>query len=270
MRTIMLVTATLVAVSLAGCSDEPPSGEITSSGMGAAVEGHVHSAEYVTFDDPLAGNAANDAAGGCTGDDLPPPQAGQDDPFAAQRCRYASSELNYMIITLPDPAASGWQMAFSCNACTEPRGSPSAITGMAPGPWAWNHTSEEARGDNKQQTFDQFTLLLDGTPIAVSGIAGPSDSLAFVPELTTVSFAASYKGKDLTITVSGISAEDPIPVTGWLVNVDDVGVKTHAEEFAIAGNGEFMYTASKAIDSFQQVHIHLAGTNINIASGDVT
>lgn len=260
MRFAALLALSLLAVTLAGCSDDPPAGDIASSGAAYGIDGHVHSSTFQQFNDPTPqGPSPANVVPSCMADGAP----AELDPVIGQyRCTQAFSELNYLFVSLPQ---ASWTMAFSDSTGTNPDAGAKALTDNGDGSYAWNHTEE---GQYIMDTHDQVTLYAGTTAVATSGL-NDGDSLEIVPALQGISYSANYSGKSLTGTVTGISEEEPVAVTGWLVTVDDAGVKTHEEQVDLSGNGEFTHDAGMNIADFDEFHIHLAGTSINLATGTI-
>ncbi len=256
MRVLML-TMTLAAVALAGCSDDPITGDFQSEGSSLTIDGHVHSGAFVSFNDPTS-QVGGPADQECLADGAPP----QADPAVGNyRCTQASTEFNYMFLQLPDIGGFGWTMAFADSTGTNPMGTASALTDNGDGTWAWNYTSDV----NEKDMFDSVVLMMDGTVAATSGIEG-SSALAIVDDLQGITFTGDYENKELTLTVEGIGEINGFTYTAWLVTVDDAGVKTHGESFSVT-DGENTFTATQNIDKYQEVHIHVTGTQMNVAVG---
>lgn len=259
MRFAMFLSLSLAAVALAGCSDDPAAGEFSSSGPAYGIDGHVHSSEFQEFVDPTP-QPLKDNGVMCLADNVPevPPAT---DPLDSQRCTPAYSELNYLFTTLPQAT---WTMAFTDSNGVNPDLAAGALTDNGDGTFAWNYTQE---GTYVMETHDQVTLYAGSTAVATSGL-GSGDSLQVVEALSGIGYSATYSGRDVTVTVTGIDAEAPVAISGWLVLVDDAGAKTHEEQVTLAA-GENTYTAGMAIADFQEFHIHLAGTAVNLATGTV-
>ncbi len=259
MRQAILLAVSFIAITLAGCSDAPPSGEFTSSGSAFAPDGHVHSSLFQDFNDPTS-NPGNDAGvPSCLADGAP---AQLDPVLGTYRCTQAYSEINYLFLALP--TATGYSMGLYDTTGTNTLDGVSTITDNGDGTFFWNFTRE---GENIKDKYDAVALLYNDKPVAVSGLSDGS-ALEPVEALKGISFSVSYDGKDLTLTLTGTDMEAGFSYTAWLVSQDETGAYTHDESFSVS-EGETMFKAEQNIDKYDEVHVHLTGTSINVAKGTV-
>ena len=99
-----------------------------------------------------------------------------------------------------------------------------------------------------------------------SAMIGSSGQFEVADALKGVSFSATHSGSELILNTNGIGN---YTVDGWLVSMDEeTGVKTHDERFSVA-NGETIFEAPMNISDYAEVHLHVAGTKINIAVGTI-
>ncbi len=243
------VSLILLTVALAGCADDPPSGEFASTGPSIAMTGDV-SIEYVSFNDPL-GIAQNENDITCTNRQALP---------ADQHCRSPSTTFNvhFMPNGIPQPDAStGYSVVAMSTATPEPL-MVGELTQGADGMWALNNTFDS----DLESELSAVELRMGDLTVATANTAGGTpNAFETVAELRGVSFEGSYKGKQLDMVVSGI----PTNVTGvgWLVMMNEEGGMDHSVSFPVM-NGEVSFAAESNIADYAEVHIHAGGSKINL------
>ncbi len=262
MRTTLLVAVSILAVAFAGCTDEPPTGEFSSSGNALMMTGAVASFESQDFNNPYPQTEGTLAE--CAQD----PQA--QPPVQACERPYTVMTLN--LSSLPATSGKIYSVKWYSMA-TGAQQDLDVLSGMdmpADGTWMANEYTFDNTADcaaskdsdmcNKANTYDSVVLYLDDILVASAPLSTGA-AFEFDEGLLGASFTGSYSGKDLTLTVSGLGN---YTYEAWLISTDDAGVVTHEEKFTVV-NGENTFTASQTINKFSGVHIHVAGTKLNVA-----
>jgi len=247
----MRVTPTLVAlamftVALAGCSEETPSGGFSTTGHDVKADGTVtlaYQARVVPQDQPTI----------CQ---IPPvvPNIECKDP-------YTNVSAHFMM--LAQPSSEGYTLWF-----TSVAGNETEIGALVE-----NETGEGMYDlplmtfeENHEDQFDAVELRMGDVVIASAGTTEGEQTFELNAELTMISAEATWEGKKLMGTVGGATNAS---YTGWLVATDEAGELLHEESFAITGDGAFEYEAQRTIGEFTAFHIHLAGSKVNVALGDI-
>ncbi len=265
MRTTLLVAVSILAVAFAGCTEEPPKGEFSSSGNALVLEGKVESFESRDFNNPYT--QTDGTLLECAANDTQAPEQ-------VERCTYPNTVMTVNFTNLPDPSGKTYTIKFNSEAAgTEQDIAPLNIHEMG-GAWMGSYTfdntadcasSKDNQACNKANSYDSVVLYLDDTLVASAGLSSGA-AFAFDDDLLGASFTATYTGKDLTVTVSGLGNHT---YEGWLIKTDDAGVVTHEEKFTVQ-NGENLLQAKETIDKYSGFHIHVAGTKLNVAVGSIS
>lgn len=241
----LLLTIMMAAVALAGCSDDPATGEFSSSSSGLKVDGSIDFAFQAREVPEAAGQQAPDEyctlAEGAPEGTLP-------------KCIPASTDVTVHLMDVTDPGpGNSYNVVLIANGTVfKDLGTAALVDGMFE---LTAHFDEDLEG-----RFTEVQIRFGEFPLAT---ASPSGGAFDVNSMARATFEGSYTGKDLSLTVTGLL--DGISYTGWLVVIDEeTGEKTHEESFSVA-EGENIYTAERSIDQYSEVHIHVGSSTINVA-----
>ncbi len=252
----ILVAFSVLAVALAGCSDDPPSGDISGSRSGLTVDGTID-LEYQAANNPYpyAGTEL-EALFACNPDALAGP-AGQ------ETCSDPYSIVSAHVMTVPMPSSDGYKLYYTSSSGEEMEIGALTETG---GMYNLNQTFEE-----DYSSFEEIHIRMGSLSIATATNGAGSQTFAANQSLMGTSLGGSWKGKTLNLEVSGLPAvPSGVTFNGWLVSVDaDTGEKTHEEQFPIEGDGAVSFKASKSLTNYDEVHVHVAGSQVNLAIADL-
>ncbi len=263
MRTTLLVAVSILAVAFAGCTEEPPKGEFSSTGNALVLDGAVDTFESQDFNNPYeqTGNTQLECA-----------QDGQNLPNVQECDRpYTVMVLNFS--NLPDPQAKAYSVSFysESSGTQEDLGLLNVhnMGGIWMGEYTFDNTDDCAQSTdsdlcNKANMYDTVVLYLDDIKVASAALSSGSAFL-FDDSLLGTTFTGSFTGKTLTLSVAGLGNET---YEGWLISTDADGVATHEESFTVM-NGDNEFVATKTLDKYSAVHIHVAGTKLNVAVGAI-
>lgn len=253
MRSI-LIAASLLAVVLAGCSDDPPAGELTGSSVAVPVAGTVTLDEQ-TFSEPQPSS----------GDGTTCPQR---DTLQQQQCTYPYTKLNIHLMSMPDPQSGTYTaMLASSSGATMDLGA-LEVNGTAPnmmfnldfdneGDCAGTYSDE---GCVLSLTYDEIHIYLDDLLV---GMAPLQSGASFVanPNFGGHAFVLSYEGKSATVELSG---NGNFTYELVLYTADETGEVSAVENYVVSvGSNEV--TAEMDFDAYAEAHIHVAGTKVNLA-----
>lgn len=260
----MLLAITMLAVTLAGCSDEPPSGEFSSSGMAVVVDGN-YTTEFQSFNNPYEPTAGTDLA--CEQGQIPAPVGDNID-----QCTFPFTKASGHVMELPEADSQGYAVYFVDDSFTNEPFELAMLSSHSMADWSFDNSSEcdDQQSDDGCNLDGLYThleirLVSQDLPVA-SAMIGSSGQFEVADALKGVSFSATHSGSELILNTNGIGN---YTVDGWLVSMDEeTGVKTHDERFSVA-NGETIFEAPMNISDYAEVHLHVAGTKINIAVGTI-
>lgn len=251
-RSTIIVTSLLAFAALAGCSDAPPSGDLPAGAP--AID---WSAEASAMFQEEVRNAPEES--GPLYDLLCEPE----DATGTAECQDASSYVNVMLHTAPEPDNNGYT-AHWIGGAEEPVELDIGALELSDGMYEVERTFD---GENYEGHFESIVVRMGALTVG-SGPAG-GGAIEINPEFTTASATASYSGKTLTIDASGL----PAASTGWLVaspdGADEGASVEHLEEFEVV-EGANEYTADRNIDEYDEFHIHIGGSKINIYSTQIS
>ncbi len=255
MQKVLLLAAALLTVALAGCSDELPTGEFSYQGHAIAVAGTATNA-YTAFNNPLsAGGQSTD----CQQDMLP---AGVGDD---QKCTQPETTIQIVLAQLPDPQGKSFSAFLVDSTGTEADKLLGTLAAGAGGSYGLNFT--EAMDYSTGHSLDRIEIRLDSANAVVVGYAssneGSQDFMVNEATITGIDFDATWKGKALTLTVSGLNST--YSYEGWLVSEDG----THSENFPVS-NGVTEHDAEANINTYSAFHIHVAGTKVNVGVATIS
>jgi hypothetical protein len=247
MRAIILAL-TLLATVLAGCSSGPPSGEFSTDRHNVQVDGSADVAFH-------AGNMPYPNAALCPPDNpnLPP----------QLRCSSPRTTVSGHFMVLREPSPAGYTLHWvNDTGALEITTVVFNETGNM-----WDVVAQDLEGDYSGYTG--IELRMGELVIATSGNSNGPNAFAANPDLTRASASGTWKGKDLTVTVSGLAAN--ATYTGYLYEKLEDGSVVQADgmSFPINGNGEYQYTAAKNINKYAEFHIHIAGSSWNVAQATI-
>ncbi len=251
----ILVALSVLAIALAGCSDDPPSGDLSNVRSGLMVDGEI-TLEYQEAENPYATGQPIDDVVGCNPDPLAQ-AAGQ------PTCQPAMSTISAHIMSIPAPSADGYTLVY-VNATGEER----EIGALADegGMYNLNATFEE-----DLSSFESVAIRMGAVTIATAANTAGTQTFTVNDTLTMASVSGSWSGKKLDLEIAGLPA---IPggatFNGWLVSVDaDTGEKTHTEQFPIEGDGPVSFTATSSISEYDEFHIHIGTSSVNLVIADL-
>jgi len=254
-RVLVLPLLTLAA-ALAGCSDSAPAGDFAADrhDLAANVQGDTTNA-YVAASNPNPAGGLPDPLGpaaGCVQDDVPMSPVGPCDP--------GSSDYTVHFMHLPEttPAAGAYTAYLLLGGSEAEIGPLTFANGM----WEVRKAYEGDQSGSAQSIEVRLGELVIASAPATSG----KQAFAISMPLMSVNATGSYDGRDLSLTVDGLPEE--AAYEGWLVTVAEDGTKTHVESFPVA-EGANEFTASTDVGDYQEVHVHVAGTKINVAIADL-
>ncbi len=255
MRSI-LIAASLLAIALAGCSDDPPAGELTGSSVAVPVAG------TVTLDEQTFNEPAPSQGDGATC------QARENDPALNQKCTYPYTKLHLHMMSLPDPQAGEYTaMLASSSGATMDLGA-FDVNGTAPNfMFDLNFDNEDdCTGEYQDEgcvlsaTYDEIHVYLDELLVATAPLQNGAGFVAN-PAFGGHAFVLTYEGKDATVELSG---NGNFTYELVLYTADETGATSAAENYIVTvGSNEV--TAELEFDQYAEAHIHVAGTKVNLA-----
>lgn len=260
MRTSFLVAVSLVTVVLAGCTDDQPTGEFSSGGAAIPVTGAVVDLDTQQYATPASAAPAEQQ---CLNDDV-----------NQTACTYPYTKLSVNFTALPDPDGGTYSLMFY-------NGATAAFEAIAPldavhlmgtswmGSLEYDNEADcvgqqGVPGNelcDKTINYDSVRVMLDDVAVAQAALNGGA-AFEVIPTLTSGSFSGSYNGKSFTVTTSLGDAN--LTYTAWLITSDDTGAMTHAEDFTVSAAGETVYAAELNGNKYAEIHIHVAGTKLNV------
>lgn len=247
MATKPVLVLSLVALSLlAGCSDSPPSGDLPAGSPGLAIDGNVV-AEYTPASS--GGNPLPPPAN-CLQDNSPVPP-----PAGATPCVPASSSFKVHFMALPTPDASGYHV-FLTGAAARDLG---ALMANEANMWELtaNLTEDVSAG------VTGVELRMGSFVIATASGAEGTNTFAVAEGLGAVSATGTYKGKDLTVTVSGLPANGTY--MGRLYTLDEEsGILAPGEFFPITPDTATEFRAELNIGDYSEFHVHVGTSAVNL------
>lgn len=240
MKLQALLALAIVAAVLAGCSN-PPTGSLTTVGGLKGVEGKVI-ASY-----QAAKNPVNDTTMGVVKDCAPaqaPPNL---------QCTPASTAITVRLDAAPDPGTQAY------HAYLMPVTGPGRDLGeLAENGTGYSLTFKDT--SDLSPNADRVEVRHGEFVLALASAKGPTNEIAIATNNTLIEATGTYTGPDLNLKVSGLPASGTYTVRLY---IEKDGAYVSQEEFPIA-NGETTIHATKDIATFKQVHIHVAGTAINL------
>lgn len=264
----MLLLITLLTVALAGCSDEPPAGEFSSTGNAIVVDGN-YTVEFQAFNNPY-GDATSGNQLECAQDQVVEATNGA---TPVEPCTYPFTKVMGHVMNLPQADSQGYAVYFVDSGFSREPMELDMLDGFSMVDWSFDNEDDcdgqfSDDGCNYEGLYDTIEIRLVSQDLAVaSATVSSSGEFAIAPAVQGVSFTASYSGKELTLTTSGIGN---YTVDGWTVRVDEeTGEKVHEDRFTVA-NGETIFDAPLDISEYAEIHLHVAGTKINLAVATVS
>lgn len=252
MQKVLFAVAALAAVALSGCADSGPSGEFNGGSLAFAPTGAA-SMDAVAANNPYpyAGNPVEDTIPiegtlGCTPDVI----VGQiPAPLNQPTCTDAFTWINATNVELP--MQDGYMLYLNGTGGN-----------FHVGPFAGSNGTYAV-----SQAFDEdFTGLYNEAHIqfgdlVIATASLPNGNFDVGPDVQGAQIDAEFSGKTLTYTVSGLSPLGSFE--GWLVAPDESGALQHLDKWSIT-NGESEFEADMNIGDYTELHIHVAGTSINV------
>ena len=241
----------LVFALLAGCSDAPSAGTLVAKDMGlaATISGTADLA-YVAESHPVDG-----APTACV------PQAV---PVDQGHCTQPSSSIHihFMQGSLPEPDGNGWAL-YMANGTTDEHQLAALAEKDGMYDYTYNATEDwSSKYDSVQARMGDFTYA------TASSKAG-KQTFALAPGLPGITVTGTFKGKVLTIDVSGLPGSDTTKFTGWLYEMGPSGNLTRTVSFPVVAGAQ-SFTAEKDISDFKEFHIHVGASMVNLYKSTIT
>lgn len=240
--TFLLLAAALASLALAGCSDDPPAGELVAGAGGVVMDGNII-IDYTERVRPAEGIPVLE-------DQCPP--AGT--PSQIPQCVEPSSSFTSHFMVLPQPEGT-YELVLANDTGSLPIG---ALVPGAAGMYELNQTlPEDYAGD-----FDRIELRMGDFVLATSSTAEGTQTFALALGLEAIGATGTYAGRVLNVTVSGLP--DAGNFVGRLYTCDPgSGLLTATESFPVA-NGANEHTAELNIGDYAEFHIHAGSSLINL------
>lgn len=273
MRTELMVAVSLFAVALAGCTDPPPSGEVSGSSVAVPADGNAD-VDTQGFEagvpDPSEGeNPAYDPcpfAGQAEGEEV--------DPFEEFRCQRPFTKIDVHMMSLPDPQSSTYEVFItdSKDEATEMKLDDLAANGTGENlmyEMSYDNTDDcadatEDAGCDHSTTHDTIEIRLGEILVATAALGG--GSFEANEAFSGTSFVFDYEGDSGVLTLSGAGGN--ITYEAVLYEATGEGETTAVETYPVS-EGENEIQAENDIADYAEVHIHVEGTKINVAQGTV-
>jgi hypothetical protein len=239
---LLSVLSVLALAVLAGCNDAPPSGTLSTAASGLGVDGDIsidyQPAEYPAGQVPEVGQML-----------CPPPGLG------LPECVPPSSTFAAHFMALPTPIAAGYTLVLVGSAGERSLGSLTMDEGNM---WNFNTSlNEDLTGQ-----YDTVELRMDAFVFATASAAEGDQAFALANGLTAVQVDGTYKGKLLTVNVSGLPAN--ATYSGYLYTLDEEsGLLSRGNPFPIV-NGANEHTAELNIADYAEFHIHVGTSMVNL------
>ena len=257
MQKVLPLALALLTVALAGCSDEAPSGEFAFQNHSVALAGTATN-EYTEFNDPVGGQDPTGQAGtDCAQDQFPPGT-----PIDQQKCTQPQTTISIVFSQLPDPEGKSYSAALIDASGTDPAKDLGTLEAGAGGSYSLNFTEAVDYSNEEQYSYTHVLVSVvagsNPVPVAIASADAGSQSFDIHEALTSgVDFDATWKGRDLTLTVSGLNST--FAYQGWLVSEGG----EHTESFPVT-NGEVTHRAERNVGDYTEFHLHVAGTKVNV------
>lgn len=257
----LLVTALMGVVALAGCADDPPTGEFSSDTHGLTLGSSTADISITPSENPY--DPGQDPTGmipfeeACALDQV----TGNDPTGTAPQCQDARTEVSVHAMQLPDPG-SGTYEAYLVGQQERLIGE---LTSDEAGMWTAEAVYE---GEDLSGQFNATEIRYGDIVYATSGASSGSNN--YERALQPAMFTVEYDGHELTMTVEG--APEGATLTGWLVAPDPESESEeleHLEDFPVTAGGPTTYTADRNIDEYDEVHIHIGDSKINLGIATV-
>lgn len=238
----------LSAVALAGCAGDAPSGDINGGSLAAsaagsyALEANAANNPYPYSDVPQLAETL-----GCTPDAV----VGQVDQPLLETCSDAFSIVSVSGVELPE--SSGYMLVLNGTGGEKHIGSLEEADGMY-------SLSKTFAGEDFSGMYSEAQIRFGDLVVAVAPGSGGGFDIA--PSLSGSSISASYSGKTLTYTVSGLPSGSSY--SGWLVGAEEESTElVHMDDWSVS-NGAGTYEADMNIGDYKELHIHASGSKINV------
>lgn len=259
----LLLACSLVLVTIAGCSGGPASGDLAAVASGVMADGTSENT-YQAYEqgEPLGavGDVAEPLAD--TVDCLLDPAAEAGVPIiTACVDPYTNIKAHFMGLPVPDSAGYKIFLAGGSGGSRDL----GAIMADAAGMWQLDaNVTEDLTG-----MFERVELRSGSFVFATAPATAGTQQFKVAENATGVTAVGTYKGKVLTIDVSGLP--EGTVYTGRLYTADEDGVVAAeaSETFPGLKNGANEITATEAIDSYAQFHIHVGGSKINLYKANI-
>lgn len=254
-----LLSAIVASAILAGCSSPPPSGNLVNANFAQPLQGGA-TIEYQAFDtggNPLGGVAGaedlqcvQDAGAGNV-----PPQV------PLQPCTPPETRVKGTVTGLAPGATYGLYFASGSDAMPELK------IGDLDADGAVNVTFDE----DYNGAFRTLELRVGNFIYAVGATGAGVQPLAPNPAFGDIQVTGTYKGKDLTLSISGLPMNSTYTGKLYYPNPEaENGIEPRVT-FAVE-NGEVAYTLTDDtnIGDYKEFHIHLGPTQINLYKANIT
>lgn len=253
--TVIMTTLTLTVLALAGCADDPVTGDFASSTVAFNTEG------TITYDIMPASNSypAGDEQA-CRADGVTDPINGLPEPVggSAPSCEDAFSSVS-VLVQLPAPGGSDYTVVL-VNETSE-----KSLGALTEGDMGWALDAEFPGED--LSTFSHAQIRYGEVVLASAhGVSNGAITFARDESLKGFSVVGSFTGKDLTLEIDGLPEGGTY--SGYLYEENEDGSITSTANFNVR-NGTIEYQAPQALDNYVQFHIHFTGSKINLIQADI-
>lgn len=245
----VLLLALLSLSFLAGCSDSPPSGDLAASTPALVIDGNVI-VDYTAAVRPLGQLPSP------LGDQCAPPEA----PAPVPQCVDPASSFRIHFMALPTPDSNGYHVHLTGAAARDL----GAILPDEANMWelAVNLTEDVSAG------VTGIELRMGTFVLATASGAEGTNEFAVPDELAAVSATGSYKGKTLTVTVTGLPANGTY--MGRLYTMDEEsGLLSPGEFFPVTSGTPTEHKAELNIGNYAEFHVHVGTSSVNLLKADV-
>lgn len=242
-----LLALGLLATAIAGCSDSAPSGEYSTGRDDVTTNGDV----ILAFQERERPSDIDQAC----------PPDGVEDPTGAIHCQDAESRVSANFMSLPEPSMNGYTLWWTGGETDVEIGS------LEANETSGGYTMAEKTFPESFASYESVELRMGDVLIGSATNAEGTQTFSPNEELTQISASGTWKGRELTIDVQG-TLED-VSYTAWLVSADEEGALEHEDSFDIDGEGEHTFEAERTIDTYQELHIHITGSKVNVAIADL-
>ncbi len=238
---------------LAGCSDGPPAGVLTDTNFAHPVEGTA-TITMRAFKNPVhestMGQVPEDQ---CISNDAPA-------QFDDQKCVPANTTISGHVMALPMPDASGYEL-WAVNTTAASTSMLATLT-SADGQM---YDLTYSKAEDTTGKFQQIEIRMGTFTVATAPYSAGTQTFVLAESAQNVTVTGTYKGKELTATVSGLP--EGSTYTGYLyfpaATAGGMPMRDMNQSFAIT-NGANVIMAKQNVGDYVEFHIHVGTSAINL------